>query len=291
MVTSGVHDIELDAGPLRLAARAWGAADAAPVLALHGWLDNAASFDRLAPLLGGAHVVALDLPGHGHSAHLPGGCRYHFVDYAADVLAAADALGWDRFSLLGHSLGGAVATLLAAARPGRIERLALIEALGPLTAEAAEAPELLAQAIARAGQAGRRPAPVYASLEEALAARCAAGHLSPSAARPLVERGTVAGEDGLRWRTDPRLRLPSPYRLTEAQVLAFLEAIAAPTAVIVAEHGLLVRHPEFLERRVAALRDARVHRLPGNHHLHLEDAAPVAGLLSPFLRGERSGAA
>ena len=276
------REIELEVGALHLAARARGARDAPPVLALHGWLDNAASFDRLGPLLGDLQLVALDFPGHGHSGHLPPGCRYHFVDYTVDVLAAADALGWQRFSLLGHSLGGAVATLVAAACPERIERLALIEALGPLSAEAAEAPALLAQALARAGRTGR-PAPVYASLDEAAAARCASGWLSATAARPLVERGILAGDDGLRWRSDPRLRWPSPYRLTEEQVLAFLGAIEAPTAVVVAGDGLLQRHPESLERRAAALRDARI------HHLHLEDAAPVAGCIGPFLAGEGSG--
>ncbi|HQC73883.1 MAG TPA: alpha/beta hydrolase, partial [Candidatus Competibacteraceae bacterium] len=65
--------LELSTPYLRLAARAWGPADGLPVLAVHGWLDNAASFDALAPLLPELRLVALDLPGHGHSAHRPPG--------------------------------------------------------------------------------------------------------------------------------------------------------------------------------------------------------------------------
>ena len=285
MGTTGGRDIELQAGALHLGARCWGPEHAEPVLALHGWLDNAASFERLAPRLDDIRLVALDFPGHGHSGHLPPGCRYHFVDYTDCVLAAADVLGWQHFSLLGHSLGGAVATLVAAACPGRVRRLALIEALGPLSTDAARAPAVLAEAIERARQSGQRPAPVYATMDEAIAARRGAGRLSENAARCLVERGIVAAADGLRWRTDRRLRLPSPYRLTEDQVLAFLGAIAAPTRVIVAEDGLLRRDPAGLERRLAALQEGTVQYLPGNHHLHLEDPAPVAEWMGSFLAG------
>ena len=69
----------------RLAALSWGRADAPTWLALHGWLDNAASFTRLAPLLVEAldiRIVALDFRGHGHSAHAPQGGDYALCDYA-----------------------------------------------------------------------------------------------------------------------------------------------------------------------------------------------------------------
>ena len=62
----------LRAGPgLTVATRCWGPKDGVPVLALHGWLDNASSFDLVAPALAaaGMRVVAVDLPGHGLSDH------------------------------------------------------------------------------------------------------------------------------------------------------------------------------------------------------------------------------
>ncbi|HJU38804.1 MAG TPA: alpha/beta fold hydrolase, partial [Tahibacter sp.] len=132
------REIALELPHLTLAALAWGDPALPPLLAVHGWLDNAASFSALAPLLAARfHVVAIDLPGHGRSAHRAPGTWYHYVDYLGDLAGAVAALGWQRFTLLGHSLGGAVASAYAAAHPERVGRLLLVESLGPLT----QAPE------------------------------------------------------------------------------------------------------------------------------------------------------
>ncbi|MBC7990158.1 MAG: alpha/beta fold hydrolase [Luteimonas sp.] len=96
-------------------------AEAPRVLALHGWLDNAASFVPLAQRLDGIDLVAIDLPGHGASAHLPAGADYSFAGTVNALLDIADALQWPRFALLGHSMGAGIGSLLAAACPQRIE--------------------------------------------------------------------------------------------------------------------------------------------------------------------------
>jgi len=96
---------------LRLAAKRWTGATAAGggprILALHGWLDNASSFDRLAPLLlerlgDAAMLVALDFPGHGRSDSRPG--PLYFLDHVEAVLEALEALKWPSCHLVGHSL-------------------------------------------------------------------------------------------------------------------------------------------------------------------------------------------
>src|SRR5690349_24801058 len=93
-----------------IACKIWGNPDKPSILALHGWLDNANSFTHLAPYLeNDFHFIAVDLPGHGHSSHLPEGCNYHFFDGIFIVLKIINALNLDRVHLLGHSMGACLA--------------------------------------------------------------------------------------------------------------------------------------------------------------------------------------
>jgi pimeloyl-ACP methyl ester carboxylesterase len=284
-----VRDITLQAGSLRLAARVWGEEGGQRVLALHGWLDNAASFVPLAAELDGIQLVALELAGHGHSAHRPPGSAYHFVDNIPDVLAAADALGWERFTLLGHSLGAGVASFTAAAAPGRIEQLLLIEGLGPLSGVPADEAHRLQRYLRQHVSQGKRRRRRYPSLEAAAAQRAAKGGLSSAAARLLAGRGTeVQGGEEVSWRHDPRLIFTSPHYYTEEQVLAVLQAVEVPTVLVMAEEGLLQRRPTTAGR-CAALANLKVVHLPGGHHLHMENPAAVAAALGAFLDADEQG--
>ena len=103
------EEVRLSLPHIELAAHLYGPEDGLPVLALHGWLDNAASFARLAPKLEGLRIVALDFAGHGHSEHRSAGAGYALWDYAYDVLQVAEQFGWARFSILGHSMGAITA--------------------------------------------------------------------------------------------------------------------------------------------------------------------------------------
>lgn len=266
-------------GRQEFAALSFGPESGPRVLALHGWLDNAASFSRIAPLLPDIHLVAVDFPGHGHSAHRHSG-YYHFVDYALDVIAMADGLGWGRFHLLGHSLGAGVASLVAGAFPERIERLALIEGLGPLTSEPGELPGALHRAWEKSERLARREPPSYETFAAGVAARASGGAgISSAAATLLCERGLQERDGRWYWRNDARLTLPSPHRLTEPQALALVAAIEAETLLIVARAGLPFDRAA-MQARVDRVRRLRVEHLEGGHHLHLEDAAgQVARLL------------
>jgi pimeloyl-ACP methyl ester carboxylesterase len=284
---TSVRELSLDLPHLRLAAQAWGDPQLPRLLALHGWLDNAASFDRLAPLLcGHFHIVAIDLPGHGRSGHRPPGTWYHYVDYLGDALAAADALGWTQFGLLGHSLGGAVASMLAAACPQRIERLFLIEALGPLTAEVEQTLSLLQRAISQRHGLPAKALRVFASVAEAAQTRAKAGDLSLEAAQIMVARGIKpASDSGFVWSSDPRLTLTSPQRYIEAQVLAVLDELRVPTQLILAQPPPSFLPETLINARIARVPDIDVVRIAGHHHLHLDDPAPVAAAMLGYHAG------
>ena len=280
---SAVRELSLELPHLRLAAQAWGDPQLPRLLALHGWLDNAASFDRLAPLLcEHFHIVAIDLPGHGRSGHRPPGTWYHYVDYLGDTLAAADALGWTRFGLLGHSLGGAVASMLAAACPQRMERLFLIEALGPLTAAVDQTLTLLQRAISQRHGLPAKALRVFASAAEAARTRAQAGDLSLEAAQIMVARGIKPASGGFVWSSDPRLTLTSPQRYIEAQVLAVLDELRVPTQLILAQPAPPFLPEALINARIARVPDIDVVRIAGHHHLHLDDPQPVAAAMLAY---------
>jgi pimeloyl-ACP methyl ester carboxylesterase len=276
-----VEEIRFNLPHVELAAHLYGPEDGQPVLALHGWLDNAMSFARLAPKLPGLRIVALDLAGHGLSGHRAAGASYQLWDYALDVLLVAEQLGWQRFALLGHSLGAIVSMMLAAALPERVARLALIDGLLPLTHEAELAPHKLGEALtAQLALAGKRK-PVYASVERAVEARLHGGYpLSCEAAELLASRGLVPQAGGYTWRTDPRLTLPSPLRLSPAQAEAFARALRCPVSLVLADDGLPVRRAEWLAL-IESL-PIELQRLPGGHHLHLDDEAGATAVADCF---------
>ncbi len=272
---------------LRVAALEWGSDEDPPVLALHGWLDNAASFSRLAAMLEGLHLVALDLPGHGRSDHLPDASSLIFVDWVALVLQVADSLGWDRLSMVGHSMGAGIATLMPAVAPELVSSMVLIEGLGPLSGNAADAPDQLAKALQSENRLAQAESRVFRQLDDAVAARKQGSDLDTESARILVERSTVAGPDGLRFTHDPRLKASSRLRLTEGQVLAFLERIKCSVLAIGATAGL--RYPEgIVERRLETIRNVEIAEVEGGHHVHLTHPERVAPLIREFFNVESS---
>ncbi|RDZ26820.1 alpha/beta fold hydrolase [Lysobacter silvisoli] len=262
------------------------------LLALHGWLDNGASFVPLAPHLAGFDLVAPDLPGHGASAHLPMAAEYTLVAATRAAFAVADALGWERFSLLGHSMGGAVASTMAAAVPQRVERLLLIEALGGLSETEDRTAARLRGAFANLSQLSSKQLRVFPDLATAVRTRMMVNGLSEPVARLLVERGLApvpAGRaaegmaGGYVWRSDPRLTMATSVRMTEGQVRDLIASIACPVRVIHAEPAFQYFGTELRTSRSALLRNGDSVGVQGSHHLHMEDPVSVAAAIGDFL--------
>jgi pimeloyl-ACP methyl ester carboxylesterase len=266
-MSCSVEEIRLSLPHIELAAHLFGPEDGLPVIALHGWLDNANSFARLAPLLKGLRILALDMAGHGQSDHSPPGAGYGLPDYAHDVLQVAQQMGWEKFSLLGHSLGAIVSVILAGAVPERINRLALIDGLIPPRGEPEAAAERMGAALqAQLTQFDKRK-PVYQDMDRAVQARMRGMvAVSREAAELLAQRGLMPVPGGYTWRSDSRLTLASPTRLTRAQAMSFVNAVRCPAQLIVAEEGILAQNKELLASVPFA-----VTALPGGHHLHLND--------------------
>lgn len=261
----------------------WPVPGGPPTLAVHGWLDNAASFVPLAPYLAGLDLVAVDLPGHGHSEHRPPGANYYFTDYLFDIDAILDALGWDRCHLIGHSLGAAAGSVYAATAPERVASLTALDGLGPVTLP----PDGTAARLRRSLESVRRPRSrrkPYPSLEAMIAARVAnARDLDPAAARLICERAAQPCDGGFAWRFDPALYWSSPLLMTEEQALDCLRHITCPVLTLTALPLARWITEAQARARVEAVGHGTHEQLEGNHHFHMDQAETVGPRLQRFI--------
>ena len=231
-----------------------------PLLLVHGFTgakeDLSDGIHALAER--GWHAVAPDLRGHGASDHPSGTDAYGPEVFVADLLALADALGWERFVLAGHSMGGAVAQRLALAHPARVEALVLISTFhGPLAIDS----DLLALGVAIVENGGM-PA-LAAALDArreadpaATAARRRIEQASPAQARRLRNKLLSCSED--MW-----LAL-APRFPAWPDTLADVAQLDVPTLVVVGEEDETMR-PQC-ERLAAAIPAASFELVRGTRH-------------------------
>lgn len=252
----------------------WGDSSKDPIIALHGWLDNAASFSYLAPLLDHYQVIAPDLAGHGFSDHRPKGIPYYVWDNVADVLALADYLELNRFHLVGHSMGAGIGSLLAAVAPERVISLVLLDGLVPVTTSSEQSPQQMALALRQRSRIASKPPRFYERFDDAVVVRSKGLFPVPyEAAKSLVSRAITETPSGWQWHTDPYLFVPSVLRLTEEQVAEFLRVIKSPVLLCLAEEGIATAQTHQLAKCVT---DMKTECLPGGHHFHLENTTVLA---------------
>ena len=202
-----------------------------PLLLAHGFTGAGLDFaDHLEALAAdGWHVVAPTHRGHLDSVHPPEEADYSLAIIADDLLALADGLGWERFTLLGHSMGGMVAQVLALRAPERLDGLVLMDTHhGPLPIDA----ELAGHAVALAREAGMQV------LADALIARAGEGPLeTPAAARLRRERPDLeaVNERKLRGCSAVMYAAMVTEMLGQEDRLEALRGVDLPTLVVVGE--------------------------------------------------------
>ncbi|WP_395374019.1 alpha/beta hydrolase [Marinicella sp. W31] len=260
----------------------WGSGNSKKVLALHGWLDNAASFCHLAPLLAehGYDVIAIDFPGHGHSDHRAPGHNYLFINYLTDTHEVVEQLPGQDWILLGHSMGAGIGQMYITAYPEKFKHLIMLENLGAIPSYQPDAgPEILKKALHSWQNHNLEHRNHYATIEDAIEARTKVTPMPVEVIRPMIERGLRQTHKGYHWRTDKRLRLNSLYRLTEEQINDYLKATAIPTHLILAQpHTYAMSYPTVTQR-IEALKPQWFDYVEGDHHLHMSNTQAVFDII------------
>lgn len=274
-----------------LAAKVWGPADGKPVLALHGWLDSAASYDTLCPLLNSSlRIVALDFAGHGDSSHRPPGCHYNVLEYVIDVRRAADHLGWDQFTIIGHSMGGSVALLFAGLFPDRVLSLVLLDVALPSVVF--DTTSTLTDGINKFLQLealSKSPSPVYGmdDLMERLET-ASPGQLSEKSKRILLSRATRPVERGFVLKRDIRAKTSRTFTLPLEAQKAIVSRYRGDMLIFRATDGLSVKKLKDLEGVFTKLYQKHCRRfeyveLQGGHYVHLNQPELLAPVINRFL--------
>uniref|UniRef100_A0A131Y9H5 Putative cytoplasmic membrane-bounded vesicle n=1 Tax=Ixodes ricinus TaxID=34613 RepID=A0A131Y9H5_IXORI len=279
-----------------LAAKLWGDQSLARtnVLALHGWRNNAGTFDTLVPLLSSdLYVVAVDLSGHGLSSHRPAGCSYSYHEYVMDVCRLVHHLGWRSFAILGHSFGCTVGMMYAALFPDRVSAIVALDLYAPLhlpddrvAQDSAKCYEGYLRLEAKLGDP-----PVYteAELMRRLdeATLCT---LTEDSMRILLKRETApCGSGTLRVTTDPLTKVISTVQLTRDYQSVLMERFRGDLLVLTASQvdGRIMRESmgHFFELYRRCCRRFEHAEVEGNHYVHLNQPEKVAPLVEAFLGG------
>lgn len=129
-----------------IAGKWWGTKSVRPIVGLHGWQDNAGTFDTLAPLLPD-HVgfLAIDYPGHGLSSRYPDGSDYTHMKYLYVLRLIMKDQNWDKISIIGHSLSSSLGFMFSALFPDKIDMLVGFDMLKPLVRPADSLADLLSR--------------------------------------------------------------------------------------------------------------------------------------------------
>ncbi|CAL8332800.1 unnamed protein product [Merluccius merluccius] len=295
LVTSTKHAVSELMVPApwgQIRGKVWGPDHGRPVLCLHGWADNCGSFDTLLPLLPqDCRYVVMDLAGHGQSSHRPPGVSYYFPSYVADVHRVVKALQWEKFSIIGHSMGGNIGGMFSALYPEMVDALVLLDSYGFLPTDVKELPKVMRQGMEEMLKFEQREERVY-TYDQAFQ-RLQAGNptLSEESAQILLERGLRQVEGGVVFSRDFRINLKNIVRISLEQSVELQSGIKARVLVLIAEEGFGKMFAEPDQKKFTSTllqgyreQDGIVVRVPGDHHVHLNHPEIVAPFVSDFLQ-------
>ncbi|MBT0669136.1 alpha/beta hydrolase [Novosphingobium profundi] len=274
---------------LRLNYVDWGNPEAPPLILLHGWRDHCRSWDWVAQdLRRDWHVICPDLRGHGDSDWSPEG-HYGMDAFVFDLAQLVHTLGYPQVTIIGHSLGGAIATRFTGLYPERVEKLVSIEGLGrsgtdPTHAEGGNPAERLRQWIANKRMAAARTPRRYTTRRAAFERMLSENpNLSEEQARHLTTHGASRNEDGSwSWKFDNYLNVSGTADLATPEVFALWQAITCPVLLAWGENSFASR-PD-LDGRMAHFANARlITYARAGHWVHHDQLAGLLGDIREFL--------
>lgn len=278
-----------------IAGKLWGNSNERPILALHGWQDNAGTWDPLIPMiLKDRPILALDFPGHGFSSWIPPDMQYYQWELPRIILYLKEYFKMEKVSILSHSMGAIASMRFASVFPDDVDFYIAIDSLiyddYDLDAVVSKIPKTMKKALISQTRLNDEP-PTY-TLEEItkiwhLGTRKS---VAMESVQHLLKRGIKASKadpNKYYFSRDSRLK----YTLFNPEDKKFVEALVrrlkCPTLYIKAidspysADAYSIEMREILEQNNE---NYEFHFVPGTHHVHLNNPELIAPLIKNFIQ-------
>ncbi|HXV81143.1 MAG TPA: alpha/beta hydrolase [Candidatus Binatia bacterium] len=268
----------------------WGKPGGEPLVLVHGFLDQAHSWQPFVRALQNRipqplWVVAPDCRGHGDSGWVGAGGYYHFPDYVFDLDCLIRALGVDRFKLIGHSMGGTISFLYSGTFPKKVQQLVLIEGVGAAGMNFSDAPPRMEKWITEMHARGRNHFRQYRSVAAgAKQLQQTNPRLSNELALELARSGMKQDAVGRWvWKFDPLHRTVSPQPFYSAQAMEFFGRIQCPVLIVDGKQSRHSQRPDK-QQRLAVVQDKQFAEIDdAGHWVHLDNPEALALVVAEFL--------
>ncbi|KAF5279273.1 hypothetical protein FQR65_LT15444 [Abscondita terminalis] len=290
---TGPHHVHLN-NPERVSGKWWGPRHIQPILAIHGWQDNAGAFDPLVPLIieTVTSIFCIDLPGHGHSSHLPKGLNcYIYWEAVFAVRRVVKHFNWDNITILGHSLGGSIAFLYAAVYPLNIKNYISLDVASPTPKEPSEIiPNLgvLIDRILSYEYEGVNSYNFQGLLDNMLSVY--QGSLTENSAKILLKRGAkeIVKNEEYTYARDVRLQVVDLGFFTLEEILALAKRITCDVLYIRSTESTIMHPTEIYNTILDAVsihaNKCENYTVEGTHHVLMNNPERVAGIINNFLK-------
>jgi pimeloyl-ACP methyl ester carboxylesterase len=259
----------------------------ATVVLVHGFMDAAATWDRVGPRLSaaGLRVLAPDLRGFGDTPPMGAGGYYYFPDYVHDLAEVIDTLvpADSRLLIVGHSMGGSVTTMYAGAFPERPARIAVLEGAGPPPGKPDDAPAALRRWVEEVRLIRSRGERTIGSRSDALR-RLLVNHprVPAEVLRDRIDSLARTAADGaMTWKADPLHATRGPIPFSAEGWMAFARSVTCP--VLFVSGGPQGWHPPDEEARIGAFGRLERAEIPdAGHMMHWSAPEALSDLLLRF---------
>jgi pimeloyl-ACP methyl ester carboxylesterase len=267
----------------------WGEPVGVPIVLVHGFLDQAHSWKYFVAELETQvrqplWIVAPDCRGHGDSGWVGAGGYYHFPDYVLDLEQVIQALDATQCNLIGHSMGGTISFLYTGAFPKRVNKVVLIEGVGPVGMNFSDAPLRMEKWITEVNERGRHHFREYTSVEAGAGQlRQTNPRIGEDRARELASAGMKQNKQGKWvWKFDPLHRTAAPQPFYTAQALEFLRRIECPVLIIDGQESRQTQRVDKQARYDAIANHRRVVVERAGHMVHQDNPAKLAEVVAAF---------